>query len=283
MNPKVSIVITCYNLGKYLNEAIGSVEQYPNKNDYEIILVDDGSTDNDTIEIIENLKNPRLTIIRQANMGLAKARNNGIKSSKGDYIISLDADNKIRPNFISHCINFFDEEKSIGVIFGDFEYFENKSGIKKVGKFDYSKIIIHNYIDACAAFRKTVWQNVSGFDENMPIMGWEDWDFWLRLSSLGVQFKYIEEVCFDYRVRKDSMINNTNKHATKLYEYIFNKRELEHLKNLRHQYFSLEYYKKTRVDNLDHITTKKIALCLLERLTKKINPFKKKSEHEQVF
>ena len=87
--PIISIIITCFNLGEYLQEAIDSIKEYPNSEDYEIILVNDGSTDMFTNQIIESIskKDPFVKIINQPNLGLAKARNNGIKQSQGNYII----------------------------------------------------------------------------------------------------------------------------------------------------------------------------------------------------
>ena len=96
--PKVSIVITCYNLGEYLEEALSSAlaQTYP---DFEVLLVDDGSTDAQTIALLDRLPmHPRLRVMRTANQGVARARNCGISSAGGDYLLPLDADSIPAPN-----------------------------------------------------------------------------------------------------------------------------------------------------------------------------------------
>jgi hypothetical protein len=69
----------------------------------------------------------------------------------------------------------------------------------------------------------------------MPRMGWEDWDYWMRVALRGWRFMHIDEIAFDYRVRKNSMINDTNRHARELFAYIFNKPGNSILKALRRQ------------------------------------------------
>ena len=231
MIPKVSIVITCYNLGAYLKEALESIKLYSIPNDYEIILVNDGSTDSDTIQIVDAIESEYqdIIVINQPNTGLGKARNNGIRLAKGKYIIPLDADNKVRPEFIKHTIHILDSEENIAVVYGDAQLFGNKSDLWKGKPFDINEMILNNYIDACAGYRKSVWEDLSGYDEKMPVMGFEDWDLWLRMGVRGYQFKYVDNIFFDYRVRENSMLSDAWDKRQILLDYIFNKKELKHL------------------------------------------------------
>lgn len=234
--PKLSIIITCYNLGIYIEEAIASIKEYLPSLDYEIIIVNDGSTDKLTIQILEKIdqQDKTIVILNQPNMGLAKARNNGIKLAKGKYIITLDADNKLRPEFIKQTIAILDSNKEVDVVFGDAQFFGNKNSIWKGKPFDITEMVLNNYIDACAGFRKSTWDTLGGYDENMPVMGFEDWDLWLRMSTRGFQFKYVNEIFFDYRVRDNSMLVEAWGKRQVLLDYIFNKKELKHLGALRH-------------------------------------------------
>lgn len=228
---KISIIITCYNLGNYLEEAVASCKEYAPSSDYEIILVNDGSTDEATIKILERIaeQDKAILVLNQPNMGLAKARNNGIKLAKGKYIIPLDADNKLRPEFIKQTISILDSNEAIDVVYGDAQLFGNKTSLWKGKSFDIAEMVLNNYIDACAGFRKSVWEELGGYDENMPVMGFEDWDLWLRMAVRGVQFQYVEDVFFDYRVRDNSMLAEAWKERPLLLDYIFNKKELKHL------------------------------------------------------
>lgn len=235
MIPKTSIIITCYNLGNYLEEAIANIKDYPPSEDYEVILVNDGSTDEVTIQILKAIEqeDKSVFVLHQPNMGLAKARNNGIKLAKGKYIIPLDADNKLRPEFIKQTIVILDSNKEVDVVHGDAQLFGNKNSVWKGKPFDIAEMVLNNYIDACAGFRKSVWKELGGYDENMPVMGFEDWDLWLRMAVRGHQFQYVEAIFFDYRVRDNSMLSDAWKMRPLLLDYIFNKKELKHLSPLR--------------------------------------------------
>lgn len=230
--PTLSVVVTCYNLGAFLEEALDSVPQRP---DVEVIVVDDGSTDPATREVLARLDRSRFKVIEQANLGLAKARNNGIKAALGRYILPLDADNRLHPVFLHRAIAVLDHDPEVGVVYGDAEYFGDREGRWVVGPYDFKRLLRSNYIDACACIRRTAWERAGGYDERMPHMGWEDWDMWLRLSALGVRFHYEAEVFFDYRVRPGSMIQDTRTKEAELKAYIFDKPALRFLLPVRDQ------------------------------------------------
>jgi hypothetical protein len=132
----------------------------------------------------------------------------------------LDSDNKIRSGYIYESLKILDEQPGIAMVYGDSEYFGEKTGIYKTGEFNLQKIMIGNYIDACAVYRKSVWEALGGYDEKMPVMGMEDWDFWLNMSLNGYEFHYIPHVLFSYRVLKNSMISKVHsKNAVNLEAY----------------------------------------------------------------
>lgn len=229
--PLISIIITCYNLGEYLQDAVDSIKEYSKRQDYEIILVNDGSTDTNTNAIVQSIaeNDTAIQLINQPNMGLAIARNNGIKLAQGRYIIPLDADNKIRPEFITDTIAILDNFPNIDVVHGDAQNFGNKTTVWQSKSFCFSEMLLNNYIDACAGFRKSAWERLGGYDEKMPVMGFEDWDLWLRMGNAGCEFQYVNKIFFDYRVRNNSMLADAWKKRETLLQYIFNKKELKHL------------------------------------------------------
>jgi glycosyltransferase involved in cell wall biosynthesis len=210
MLPAISIIIPCYNHGEYLREAINSIEQCNEKDLYEIIILNDGSTDKLTIDVLHKLTKEGYNVINQTNKGLGAARNNAIKEAVGKYILPLDSDNKIRPEYIYESIKILDEQPGIAMVYGDSEYFGEKTGRRNTGEFNLQKIMIGNYIDACAVYRKAVWDELGGYDEHMPVMGMEDYDFWLNMALNGYQFHYIPKILFDYRVLKNSMLQSIN-------------------------------------------------------------------------
>lgn len=233
--PRLSIIITCFNLGEYLDDALINIINYPNNDILEIILINDGSTNPNTISIVNRLENlyPNILVINQKNQGLAKARNNGIKIAKGEYIIPLDADNKLRQSFIEESIKLLDNYKEVEVVHGNAQFFGTRQGLWKVDKAVVEEMVLNNKIDACACFRKKTWEALGGYDERMPLMGFEDWDLWLRMFAKGMKFKYVDKIFFDYRVRDNSMLSLAWSKREQLVKYIFNKPELKNLRILR--------------------------------------------------
>ncbi|MBC7934605.1 MAG: glycosyltransferase [Rhizobacter sp.] len=222
--PKVSIIIPCYNQGHYLQDALSGF--VPENDEYEIIIINDGSTH--SIDELNHFRSKGFTIIDQANAGLASARNTGISHSRGQFIMLLDADNRVEPVFIQAASKILESNTHIAVVYSDAEYFGSKSGRWKVGEFNLQKLMIENYIDACAMVRKSVFKELGGYDTEMKNIrsGWEDWEMWLRISFAGKAFSYWPRVGFHYRVNESSMIsdiNNSYEVRNNLTTYLHNK------------------------------------------------------------
>jgi glycosyltransferase involved in cell wall biosynthesis len=165
---EISIIIPCYNHGQYLLEAIESVEQLKADRTAEIIIVNDGSTDKHTIEVLARLEADHWKIITQKNQGLAQARNNGIRSSASPYVLPLDCDNIIIQSFVMDSIKVLNSNSSIDIVYSDCSHFGDKKFYKNVGEFDPCRLINDNYIDACAVYRREVWEELKGYDKNIP-------------------------------------------------------------------------------------------------------------------
>jgi glycosyltransferase involved in cell wall biosynthesis len=203
---KVSIVIPCYNHGPMLREALASVEEVRNENLLEVIIVDDGSSDADTLRILKDVSEAGYKVVSQPNRRVSAARNTGIRLAKGEFILPLDSDNRLRDVYLKEGVSLLNENPSIGVIYADAEHFGEKTGRWQVQEFDLLSLLRMNFIDVCALYRKALWEGVGGYDEEMPWMGVEDWDFWLRVAAHGGTFVHLSKIGFDYRVRADSQI-----------------------------------------------------------------------------
>jgi len=216
--PAVSVVIPCYNQGEFILEAIASVQRCPEFGDdphdrrYEIVIVNDVSTDPLTIKVLDYLRSKGLNVIdRPVNGGLSAARNTGIENARGRYILPLDADNRIEPDYITRAIAILDANPAIGVVYSDVRYIGDKTGTLEVPDFDINRLCIGNYIDACAVIRRELWQDCGGYDTQIPDrLGYEDWDLWLTAAAKGWKFHHEPQVLFDYRVRADSMVAGCN-------------------------------------------------------------------------
>jgi glycosyltransferase involved in cell wall biosynthesis len=222
---KLSVVIPCFNHGEFLLAAVASVTNI-NRNDLELIVVDDGSTDEQTCKEVDALIVQGIHVIRQENKGVAAARNAGILISQGEYVLPLDADNRLRPGYIGHGIRILDSNPQIGVVYGDAEYIGTRKGRWHVGPFDRDRLLKANYIDACAAYRRSIWEQNRGYDDTMPVQGAEDWDFWLSTLEHSWQFAYVPEILFDYRVADQSMLTRLRAYEQELENFLATKHGL---------------------------------------------------------
>src|SRR5690554_1163693 len=168
MDPKVSIIIPCYNSEATLEETLNSVKAQEFE-DWEAIIVNDGSPDNlEVIALDWVAKDSRFKYFKKENEGLGRTRNYGIEKARGLYILPLDSDNKVASAFIGKAVEILDSEAEIGVVHGDAMYFGEKKGRWKVAPFDFERMLLSNYIDACAVYRKSLWEQVGGYDVQMP-------------------------------------------------------------------------------------------------------------------
>jgi len=223
---KVSVIIPCFNHGEFLPEAVTSVTASTKRDDVEIIVVDDGSTDERTRAETDKLVARGINVIRQGNRGLAAARNAGIAAAKAEYIFPLDADDHIRPGCLDHGIRILDADPKVGVVYGDGEYFGIRTGRWRIGPFDRHRLLLGNYIACCAVYRRCIWEQNRGYDGTMPVQGFEDWDFWLGALEHGWEFTYVPEVLFEYRVANGSMIARNSAFKAQVEQFIGRKHGL---------------------------------------------------------
>lgn len=213
--PKVSIIIPCWNQAHWLPEAIESALNQTYKN-IEVIVVNDGSPDN-TREVAE--KYP-VKLIEKENGGLSSARNAGIREATGDYILTLDADDKILPEFVEKCLEANDDIVGTGQQeFGDSNELWNNQPEHPI----HEHFKIANQINCCSLYKKEVWETVEGYDETMK-HGLEDWDFWFQATKAGYTITVLREPLFLYRKHGSSMISETAKYHKEVYNYIINKK-----------------------------------------------------------
>lgn len=207
-DPVISVIIPCYNQGAYIKDVLESLAACDSRL-FEAIIVNDGSTDTFTNEYLRQLQLEGHHVVFQENKGLGGARNTGIQLAKGRYLLPLDADNRIYPAYMTQAIAILDAQPDVAVVYGNANYIGDKVGTFYPGPFNLQRLMIGNFIDACAVVRKSVVDDLGGYD-NMKIMGYEDWDLWLRIAFAGHRFQYVNEVLFDYRVTQHSMMKTLN-------------------------------------------------------------------------
>ena len=198
---RVSVVIPLYNQGGYVEEAVASVRASTHP-DVEIVVVDDGSTDAATRSVFDRLDG--VVKIRQENRGLAAARNAGWQAARGDYILPLDADDRIEPTLLAKAAALLDARPELAYAGCYTRYFEAVDhSLLPLG---YTGVLsfLQNTEGSCTKlFRREALARVGGYDEMLP--AYEDWDLILRLNLEGLQGDVIPEPLFLYRQRDGSM------------------------------------------------------------------------------
>jgi glycosyltransferase involved in cell wall biosynthesis len=191
-------------LGEYVGEAVRSVREQT-FTDTEIIVVDDGSTDEDTRRRVEGLAGlPGVAVVRTENRGLSAARNTGIRRSMGVYVCSLDADDRLRPAWLERAVAVLDRDPGLAFASHWVEAFGDRSFRWEPVRCDLPALLDCNVVNGGALLRRTVFDAVGGFDESMQD-GCEDWEFWIRVVEGGYGGVIIPEALYEYRQRPDSM------------------------------------------------------------------------------
>lgn len=210
---KVSVVIPCYNYGRFVQTAIESAaQQVAPRDGFEVIVVDDASTDHSAEMIGEMVeKYPDLVrCISQPNSGVAEARNNGIRVAKGEYIVCLDADDMLgHEDFVRFLASFLDEHPTVGVAYTKLRMMDEEGTLGNVANWpnnaDFDQQVQgQNRVPTCCMFRKEAWRRAGGYRARYTPA--EDAELWLRIGSLGYEYALATtEPWFIYRLHGNSL------------------------------------------------------------------------------
>lgn len=203
MSELVSVIMPCFNDGAYIEESIACVwkQTYPS---IELIVIDDGSDEKQTIDILERIKDDeRCTVVQTAHEGPSGARNAGIRQAKGKYILPLDSDDLIDKTYIEKAVRAIEEKPERGVVYCFADLFGEDSGPWNLPPYSFKQMLRDNIVFITALFYREDWAKVGGFNTNMK-HGMEDYDFFIGLLEIGREIYQIPEVLFHYRIKKKS-------------------------------------------------------------------------------
>ena len=200
---KVSVIMPCFNDGEYIMEAVESLERQTFQ-DFELIIIDDGSDDPGTIQTLSLLcEKDNTRVMRTDHIRPAGARNYGIDNAVGEYILPLDSDDKIEPTYIEQAVRVLDANEEIGVVYCHADLFGEESGVWELPDYSLDKMLLDNIVFVTALFRKDDWARVGGFRTTMKD-GMEDYDFWLSILEIGKEIYQLPEILFHYRIKPKS-------------------------------------------------------------------------------
>lgn len=260
----ISVVIPCFNYGKFVVQAINSVLDQTIANSVEIIVVDGGSTDAETIETIRSIHGDNIKVYeRSGRHFVGSNRNYGIERAAGRYICCLDADDTIDPTYLEKSL-FYLETYKYDIVSTSINFIGHKSGVLDVLEMpDLSDMVNSNHILTCGVFRRKLWEDSNGYfdfgigKDHVA----EDWDFWIRLVASGARIRNIPEYLFNYRIHKDGSLSS----SADVMQLSAQKRKL--LKSNKHlltKYsFKFSQTQKQRKYKADSMTTA-LAKCVRE-------------------
>ncbi|MCX6357453.1 MAG: glycosyltransferase family A protein, partial [Candidatus Aureabacteria bacterium] len=205
--PRVAVVVTCYNLGRYLDEAVNSVLAQTVQ-DFEIIVVDDGSTDAETNTLLSDYRRPKTTVFRVPHGDVSAARNYAIASASAPYIVALDADDLLEPTYLEKTIPILDKDPRVGIVSVWYRAFGSEEWEYTPESCTFEDILIENRICVSSLFRRSAWEQVGGYDP--ALSGYEDWEFWTAILEHGYACHIYKEFLFLYRTRPDSKVHRSN-------------------------------------------------------------------------
>ena len=212
--PRVSVVIPCYNAQRFLGEAIQSALDQVYQ-DFEIVVVDDGSTDHSR-RVVEAFDDPRIRYIYQENRGPGGACNTGIAAARGDYIAFLDADDIALPHRLTAQLKVLEDDPTLCVVASGYVWIDESGqripwnahswqrwpDLNDLGSWLFDCPLVRS----AAMLRRDARVDVPGFEEEL--LGGEDWIFWMRLVLAGHRMAWHHGVVCLYRRHPNSLTSN---------------------------------------------------------------------------
>jgi hypothetical protein len=212
--PEVSVVVSLYNYAAVVTETLDSIIASTGIT-FEVIVVEDHATDASRRVVDQFVAAhpfvPMVLIAKDANEGLAAARNTGFEAARAERVMVMDADNMIYPSCLRKLADTLHRDSDAEAAYAILEDFGEQRNVRSAIAWDPRRLCRANYIDAQAMLRKSMWERLGGYRaDDEHLYGWEDWDLWLRLADSGGHAVLVRQILGRYRVQRGSMISLTN-------------------------------------------------------------------------
>ena len=193
VNDDVTAVIACFNYGRYLREAVHSALEQGAL----AIVVDDGSTERATYEVLDDVECDSVRVIRQRNQGVCRARNAGLALVETRYAVVLDADDRLAPGALNTMRAPLDADAKLGFAYGWMRFFGAWDGVLRFPPYDPYRLLHRHTIGLSALARRELFEDTGGFDPAFE--QYEDWELWLNALGKGWRGSRVEQVTLEYR------------------------------------------------------------------------------------
>lgn len=208
---KVSVVLPTYNQCRYLPNAIQTIINQTGFSNFELIIVNDGSTD-DTAKYLASINHPKIQIVTQENQGLPNALNSGFSKARGEYWTWTSTDNVVGPTWLEELVKALDSSSpEVGYAFSNYAGMDDNSNILFVNKdvrFDLPSLLLRHSGNASFLYRASLAKKVGPYDATLAYA--EDLDMWIRMAE-ETKAVHIDSILYYYRVHGDSMTAQTEK------------------------------------------------------------------------
>jgi glycosyltransferase involved in cell wall biosynthesis len=216
----LSVIIPFYNLGEYVKECVASIVGSTHK-DIEVIIVNDGSTDPQSIQVLKELELlPAVKVMHKKNEGLAKSRNYGARSAGGEFMAFLDADDKVHPDYYSKAIKVLQQYNNVSFVGCWVQWFGKKNGVWPTWNPEPPYFLAHNSVNSSSLVYKTVAFLKGGLNDPELVYGIEDYESVVNMLSNGCRGVVLPERLFYYRIRQNSMFRSLSRYKI-LYSYSY--------------------------------------------------------------
>jgi glycosyltransferase involved in cell wall biosynthesis/GT2 family glycosyltransferase len=215
----VSVIVPCHNSACFLADTLASIRAQTHPA-VETILVNDGTDNPRDLRLLRELGGTVNRYIEQPHLGLPAARNTAFRAASADYVVPLDADDLLDPTYIAECLAVMEAHPEASFIYTDYRTFGDVRYTERLLDYNLFVLLYRNMATPSAVLvAKRAWERAGGYDESMTV-GYEDWDFWLRLADHDCFGLRLPRVLFHYRRREGSMFAIAHKHHDALVKRI---------------------------------------------------------------
>lgn len=198
----IAVIISCYNLGRTLADAVNSA-LIQTRTPEEILIVDDGSDDPYTLHVLQKMTGPKVRCIHQEHQGVAVARNYGVQVTTAPYLVTLDADDYMEGSYLEKAARYLDLDIDLAYVSCAFNAVGGQEYVWHPAACDPVELLARGgELHVASMWRRSAWLQVGGYDTSMPVF--EVWDFWLKACELNLRGIILDEPLLFYRMRAGS-------------------------------------------------------------------------------